>query len=88
MVTSDSSDSDSDEDELIVDGCGSPRLQRRKRVKSTPTDRDENHRHTNVYEQMYDSNLPEVRIEHLLKHLIIIHNISNLTLPRYITEIL
>ena len=88
MVTSDSSDSDSDEDELIVDGCGSPRLQRRKKVKSTLTDRDENHRHTNVYEQMYDSNLPEVRIEHLIKHLIIIHSISNLTLPRYITEIL
>ena len=63
-VTSDSSASESDVGELIVDGCGSPRLQRRrKRIQFArrKKDRDQNS-HSNVYEQMYDENLPEVGV--------------------------
>ena len=72
FVSSDSSTSDSDSDsQVAMDGCGSPRVQRRKRLRRRLQERMERRDSSlsvrPIDEMMYDDNLPEVRMAALVK---------------------
>ena len=63
-VSGDSSLSDTDTEDMVSEGCGSPRMQRkrrRKKLKERLGHRDSVASQRPMEELMYDENLPEVR---------------------------
>jgi hypothetical protein len=66
FVSSDSSDIDSDSDgDLTVEGCGSPRVQRRKKLRKLRARHERRDSaacaaNRSIDELLYDDNLPEV----------------------------
>ena len=63
MFASSSSSSDLDSDaELFIDGCGSPRMRRKRRHKRCRNERVQEHKYKSLDELLYDDNLPEVSI--------------------------
>lgn len=64
FVSSESSMSESDSDSDVVEGCGSPRMPRKKRLKKFREKverRDSLASQRPIDELLYDDNLPEVR---------------------------
>ena len=65
FMSSESSGSATDsDDDRVVEGCGSPRMQRRKKLKKMYRKierRDSTASHRPLDELLYDDNLPEVR---------------------------
>ncbi|XP_064628378.1 tubby-related protein 4-like [Lineus longissimus] len=56
--TSSSSELDSDQ-EIVIDGCGSPRMRRKRRLRQCRNDRMQRNNFKTLDELLYDDNLPE-----------------------------
>ena len=76
FVSSESSSSESDSDnDVVAEGCGSPRMPRKKRLKKFRERierRDSGASQRPIDELLYDDNLPEVKN-------IIIHSLTSFT---------